>query len=206
MEMQDLNEILMPKYVENLYLPSPELVSYYSDLDNRIYWINEEIEPNLLELSKLILKWNREDKNIPIDERKPIRLMFFSPGGDLDVAFTTIDFITASETPVIGINVGQCCSAAAMIFLSCHKRYMMKHSYFLLHRGSGSFVGNFDQIVSQVNDYQDAIDDMIANIKERTNYSDEEVEEKVATDWIIRYKEALEKGLVDGVVNQARGF
>ena len=60
----------------------------------------------LLNLVHYILKWNKEDEGKPIEERQPIKLMFFSPGGDLDINYTIIDVIHLSKTPIIGINIG----------------------------------------------------------------------------------------------------
>ena len=37
-------EIAIPKSVENLNLPAPELVQYYEDLENRTIWIQGEID------------------------------------------------------------------------------------------------------------------------------------------------------------------
>ena len=44
-------------------------------LDKRILVLNEEISIDVLERCSLyILKWNAEDKNIPVEKRKPIWL------------------------------------------------------------------------------------------------------------------------------------
>ena len=130
--MESMN-IIIPKAIENCQLPDPELRNYYVDLENRTFWLDEEVTPYLLELVKYIVRWNAEDGAKPVEKRKPIRIFFFSPGGDLDINYALIDTIKMSKTPVIGINIGQCASAAAYIFLSCHKRYMLPHAYFILH-------------------------------------------------------------------------
>lgn len=130
--MEGMN-IILPKEVSNLQLPDPQLRNFYVDLSNRSFWIDDEINEYLLELIKYIVQWNKEDAKISIAERKPIKLFFFSPGGSLDVNYSLIDTIKMSRTPIIGINMGQCASAAAYIYLSCHKRFMLPHSYFIFH-------------------------------------------------------------------------
>lgn len=35
---------------------------------------------------------------------------------------------------------------------------------------------------------------------DNTNYTEEEIEENIQTDWYIRTKEALEKGIVDELI------
>ena len=98
--------IILPKEVANMQLPDPELRNFYVDLENRSFWIDSEINSYLLELVKYITKWNRDDAKIAVKKRKPIRLYFFSPGGDLDINYSLIDTIKLSKTPIIGINIG----------------------------------------------------------------------------------------------------
>ena len=82
------NELLIAQKFKELFdtkLPNAYQVKYYQDLVNRTIWINEEINGDLTyELIHYITKWNREDKGIPEEDRKPIKLLFDSPGGELD--------------------------------------------------------------------------------------------------------------------------
>ena len=41
--------VSIPESIANLQLPNPELRNYYRDLDNRILYIDEQIDENLLE-------------------------------------------------------------------------------------------------------------------------------------------------------------
>ena len=194
-------DIILPKEIANMQLPDPELRSYYADLEQRAFWIDGEVTCFLLELVKHIIRWNCEDASLPVTARKPIRLFFFSPGGSLDVNYSLIDAIKLSKTPVIGINIGQCASAAAYIYLSCHKRYMMPHAYFIFHQGSGTISGTFDQIVSQVEDYQDQVEELSDFMLEHTKYSEEEVSTKIVGEWYVRKEEAIEKGVAHEVIS-----
>lgn len=197
--MESMN-IIIPKAVENLALPDPELRNYYIDLEHRTFWLDEEVTPFLLELIKYIVYWNAEDAATPVEKRQPIRIYFFSPGGDLDINYALIDTIKMSKTPIIGINIGQCASAAAYIFLSCHKRYMLPHAYFILHQGSGTLSGTFEQICAQMEDYQKQVEELADFVLEHTDYSEEAVAEKIVGEWYIRKDEALENGVVHGVI------
>ena len=143
-------EVMIPTNLENLQLPSPELLSYYKNLEERIVWLDDEVTEFTLDIAKKIIDWNREDKGKKVEKRKPIKIFFFSPGGALDVNNTLIDVISLSETPIWGINMGRCCSAAAYIYLSCHKRFMLPKSYFLYHQGSGAFSGTYGEVCAQM--------------------------------------------------------
>lgn len=197
--MEGMN-IIIPKAIENCQLPDPELRNYYVDLEHRTFWLDEEVTLYLLELIKYIVRWNAEDAATPVEARQPIRIYFFSPGGDLDINYALIDAIKLSKTPVIGINIGQCASAAAYIFLSCHKRYMLPHAYFILHQGSGTLSGTFEQICAQMEDYQQQVEELASFVLEHTTYSEEAVAEKIVGEWYIRKDEALQNGVVHGVI------
>lgn len=191
----------IPKTVSNLQLPDPELMTYYKDLDNRVLWIDDEINEYSLEYARLILKWNKEDKRKNPKKRKPIKLLFFSPGGDLDVNNTLIDVIKLSKTPVWGINMGRCASAAAFIFLSCHKRFMLPNGYFLFHQGSGTFSGSYLEVCAQMQDYQVSVSRLSDLISTYTNYTRQEIEENICGEWYVRSCEALAKGVVHEIIN-----
>ena len=193
----------IPQPLENMNLPNPELLTYYSDLEKRIIWLEEEVNECTLEFVRKIIEWNREDEMNGLEpkDRKPIKIFFFSPGGDLDVNYALIDTIRLSKTPVYGINIGRCCSAAAYIYLSCHHRYMMNHSYFVFHQGSSQLSGNYNEVVAIMNDYQGQVAELSNLMKERTLYTEEEIMDNIVTEWYVRKEEALEKGVCHEIIN-----
>lgn len=201
MEMKDF-ETLFGKYNENLQLADPKLLNYYLDLEKRTFWIDDDVTEDLLDLVKLIIRWNMEDdkKKLPVEKRVPIKIFFFSPGGHLEINYTVYDAIKMSHTPVIGINVGQCASAAAYIFLACHKRYMFEHAYFLFHQGSGAFRGSYGEILSHMEDYQNQVKELGSLLIDNTKYTADEVGEKIVGEWYVRAEEAVEKGIVAKVI------
>ena len=193
--------IILPKEAANLQLPDPELRNFYVDLEHRVFWLDEEVTPYLLELIKYIIRWNADDMCTPVEKRLPIRIYFFSPGGDLDINYALIDTIKMSKTPIYGINIGQCASAAAYIFLSCHKRFMLPHAYFIFHQGSGTISGTFEQICAQMEDYQNQVEELSGFMLEHTDYSEEEVANKIVGEWYVRKDEAVQKGVVHDIIN-----
>ena len=191
----------LPEDLIDLKLPNSYNLKYYEDLHNRVIWINEEIDGNLTqEIVHYIMKWNREDKGIPEMDRKPIRLLFDSNGGDLDAQAAICSAIELSKTPVIGVAVGLVASAASLIYLSCHVRLAFKSSYFILHKGSAALSGDYENIISSIEDYKKEINKMISFIIQKSKYTKEEVEEHINKDWYVRAQEALEKGMVDEII------
>lgn len=201
--MSDCYEFALPLLPDtaNLQLADPSLVNFYSDLENRTYWLNDEINHYTFDLVQYIIRWNREDKDIPIEERKPIRIIIDCGGGHLSVSETVSNVIKMSKTPVYGIALGYVASGATVIYLSCHKKYALPNSVFVLHKGSCSGVsGTYDEIVAFARDYEKQMETLIGFYIDNTGYTEEEIEENIQTDWYIRTKEALEKGIVDELV------
>lgn len=199
--MDELFEISIPNSA-NLQLADPSLLNFYNDLEERIYWLTGTVGDSTLDLIQYIIKWNREDKGIPVEERKPIRLIIFSEGGSMDVEESIVSFIRLSKTPVYGIAAGMVASAASLIYLSCHKKFAIPNAYFLLHKGScHGLSGNFNEIKSFMSDYEEQVKKMVTFYVENTQYTEEEVNKNINTDWYVRFPEALEKGLVDEMID-----
>lgn len=185
----------------NLQLADPSLVQYYHDLANRSIWIDDEINVSTLDIVSKIIRWNREDKGKPIDERKPIKLFFLSPGGDLEIEEAVVSTIRLSQTPVWGIAMGMVASAASLIYLSCHKRFALPNAYLIIHQGSAQMGGNYDQMVAAMKDYEEQIERMTKFYIENTDYTEEEIRKNIKTDWYVRGEELLERKLITNWVS-----
>ena len=90
--------VSIPESTANLQLPDPALRQFYKDEQDRIFWVDSQIDENTLDLVKMIIQCNREDKGVPIHTRKPITIMIDSPGGSVDVLLAVIKAIDISKT------------------------------------------------------------------------------------------------------------
>ena len=192
----------------NLQLPDPDLLMYYRDTQERIFWISGEIDADTLSLIQHIVHINRDDKDVPIKDRRPIKLVFFSPGGDLEAEKALSPIIEFSKTPIYGIAIGMCASAASMLFLSCHKRYCTKSATFIFHQGGCENVqGSYQQVNAFMANYQKDIMEMAEFYKSHTRFPPDVIDAKLAAgDWYISSSEALENGVVDKVINSLDVF
>lgn len=182
-------------------LADPSLVNYYNDLEQRIYWLNDEINQFTFDLVQYIIRWNREDKDLAKEERKPIRIIIDCHGGQLSVTKTLVNIIKMSKTPIHVFALGFVASGASMIYLAGHKRYALPNTTFLLHKGScGGISGTFDELLAFMEDYQKDVLELIDFYKENTKFSPEEIEEKIQGEWYVRIDEAVKYGLVDEIV------
>ena len=195
---KDFINLLMGEDVDpSLLLPDPSLLQYYHDLKNRTIWIDEEIDGMTLDVVSKIIRWNQEDKCIPIEERKPIRILFNSPGGSLDVEEILVSIIKLSKTPVYGIALGMVASAASLIYLSCHKRFALPSAYLILHKGSCQNIsGDYTNVQNAMEDYRKQIEQLEKFYMENTNIPEDTIKEKLKSDWYIRGEKLIEYGLV----------
>lgn len=195
-------DFLVPMLEEmpNNQLPDPAEYNYYKDAADRIYWLDSEVDRSTLDLARKIMQWNRADKNVPVEQRKPIYLYIYSPGGDLDVCYALVDVIRGSKTPIIGVNVGNAFSSACYMFLACHKRYVLPHSQFVVHKGSAGMSGNYAELAASFDAYKKQIEEMTSYLLETTSLTREEIEGHMVTDWWVSAEEAVQNGMADAIV------
>lgn len=199
---QNFIELLLGECIDpNLSLPDPELVQYYQNLENRIIWLDGEITSNSLDIFSKILYWNREDKEISIKDRKPIKIFINSVGGDLDTADTLVSTIKLSKTPIYGFALGMVASAASLIYLACHKRYALPNAYFIFHKGGCQNIsGDFTNVQNAMEDYRKQIEKLENFYIESTQFPEEVIREKIKSDWYIHVPEALKYGVVNDLI------
>ena len=199
--MEQLVSVQVPKDIENLLLPDPSLLMFYENYDNRIIWLDTEVDENWLEFAKKIITWNAEDKGKPVEERKPIKLFFFSPGGDLDICNLFIDIIRLSKTKIIGINVGIALSAGAFIYLACHERLTLPKSTFLLHSGSAE---NISGTAEQIQSYNAQYKKQVKQLKDwliECGLPKKTVDSKMRGEWFFDANEAVELGVAHKIID-----
>lgn len=199
--MDELLQLAMPKDLANLQLPSPELLTYYRNLEDRTIWIDYDVCESILEVSKLIMYFNKLDRDIPIEERKPIKLLVYSYGGDGNACFSLLDIIALSKTPVWTINMGVAMSAGLLILLAGHKRFCLKNSTALAHSGSGGMSGTFEQTEAQMKDYKRFVDTMRDYILERTDIDIKTFNKNKNKEWFLYSEDQVKYKIVDKIVD-----
>lgn len=193
--------LAIPESLENLKLPDPTLLSYYQDEAQRVLWVDSEICGNLTELTKLIIKYNKEDKDKPVDDRQPIKIFITSPGGNLDETLAFVGLIGISKTPVWTIDAGWAYSAAGLILMSGHKRFALPNTECLIHSGSGHLGGSYEQTTEQMKNYKALVDKMRDFILSKTKIDQKLFKKQSTKDWYITTEEMLKYGIVDNIVD-----
>lgn len=184
-------------------LPDPSLLMFYKNLANREIWLDDSITVDTLEISKLILYFNKQDEGIPIEDRKPIKIFIYSYGGEVSACFNVIDTIGMSKTPIYTYNMGIAMSAAFLILIAGHKRFATKRAVGLIHSGSGGTQGTYEQTEAQMKDYKHAVSVMREFILERTNIDQKLLTKNKSTEWYLYKDDLINYGIVDKIIESA---
>lgn len=198
-------EIILPESIfesDNPF-PTPEQYTYWKSRQNRTFYIDYEIEEDymLMELSKIIIQMNIEEKDIPEKELKPIYIWCHSYGGDLEQGFFFADLIMSSRIPIITIAMGAAMSAGFLIFLAGKKRYAFKHSQLLAHSGSAGFQGTAEQIEEAQKNYKKQINEMKDYILSRTTIDEKTFNKNKSKDWYFTPEELVKYNIVDKLID-----
>ena len=194
-EMRDIEESFSYDYNDKFIMED--------NLDRRIY-LNSEINESAVDVIVYqIMRCNRLDRDIDIEDREPIRLHINSPGGSVIDGFSLIDCIKLSKTPVYTINLGMCFSMALLVFMAGHKRFSFPHSEFLLHDGQSSDANN----TAKVKDYLDFSINQIEKMTKdyviaQSAISEDSFDNNYRREWYFLPKEGKDIGVVDYIVGQ----
>lgn len=190
----------VPEDVANMQLPNPDLRDFYRDEVERTYWLNDVVGEETLNIVKMIVRCNREDKDMPVEQRKPIKIMIDSPGGEVQTMYAVIKAIEMSKTPVYTIVYCNAMSAAAEILAAGHKRYAMPGTCIMVHSGGVGYSGTVEQVESQKK-YTDSLNKKTTEtFLKNTKIDAKTLKKKGASDWFMSEDEALEYGIIDEIV------
>lgn len=174
------------------------------DLNERRLHINNEIDEDVIDLIVYhILRYNREDKGKPIEDRIPIKLYISTNGGSVPDGFGLIDAIITSNTPVYTINQAYNYSMGFLIFIAGHKRFAMPNSTFLMHDGSSFAWDSTAKMKDRVDFEAGQVEFHTKNyIISRTKIDEKLYEEKYRMEWYFYPEEAQRYGVCDYIVGK----
>lgn len=174
---------------------------YLQDLKQRKLFLNMDIDQFAVAgIVRHIMQFNREDRDLPVEERTPIMLYVVSNGGDVNSGFELIDVIQCSKTPVYTINLGYQFSMGFLIGLAGHKRYAMKNAKFLMHDGSNFVYNSGAKAQDQMEFYKRGEERIKQYVISRSNLTEEVYNEKLRVEWYLFADEAKEKGFIDAII------
>ena len=190
-----------------------EFLNLIEDGERRLYLYGEitsadedqdEFFPTTSPVSALVRKIfqiNLADKDIPIEERKPIILYINSPGGNLVEGFALVSAIELSKTPVYTVNVGEWCSMAFLIGIVGTKRYSLPYMTFLMHEASSISVGKISSMEDKIEFDRDFSRQVIKTcILRHSTMSDKDYDLVAKKELYMLPERAKDFGFIDEIV------
>lgn len=181
-------------------LPDPDLLEFYKCQARREIIINYEIEDSLCTIGNMIIDWNREDKGIEPEKRKPIKIYINSNGGDADSTFYMTDIIKASKTPVYTIGMGHCFSAGGFLLMAGHKRFIFKNTTLLIHDGYTNDVGSVGKFLDSADFLKKQEDNILSFITEHTKITLKTAKASYRKDWFMFSDDIIKYGCADKII------
>ena len=145
---------------------------------------------------------NKEDKDIPVEEREPIVVWIDSPGGSVTSGMGLVNVIECSVTPVIGVVCGNAASMACLLSMAFDTTYSFKDSVFLLHDGEitvSDSTGKFEDAIKLYYMLEDKKKNFVTS---HTNITPEYYEEVYRKELYLSADEAKELGIVDYIIGE----
>lgn len=200
--IEEVFQIAIPDLENNVKtIPRVEEVLSWKEYEDRRLVINEPVTDEFMFYSQLIIQWNKEDNelNIPIENRKPIKILLYTYGGVVDAAKSFYNIMQISKTPIYVYNMGVCASAGVLIFLSGHKRFAIKGSSFLIHEGELGLTGQTTKVIENLKAFEKQEKEIEEYIISKTNIDKKMYSKNRKKEWWIT-TEAQELGLIDEFV------
>ena len=148
-----------------------------------------------VELIKTIISFNLAEKDIPVEELKPLVLWIFSFGGDSFQCSALCDVIEASRIPIITVCMGVAMSSGFLIFLAGKRRYAFSQGSFMVHQGEAVLSGSADMIQQAQDNYRRTLDQMKEYILKHTSIDPKLFKKNKLKDWYLSAQEAADLGV-----------
>lgn len=171
---------------------------------NEIYFYNDVNSQSCVLLNKSITDLGKQLQiakiTFGLEETPHIKLYINSDGGEVFGALSTVDRISKSEVPVHSYVEGMVASAATLISVSCHKRYIRKNSIILIHQLRSWFGGTHENFKDEIHNL-DVLSNIIKQIYlKKTKFTEQELTKMLKRDIYLSAEDAVKYGLADKII------
>lgn len=171
-------------------------------LKDRIIYLGEDVNPttsSLIVAQMLFLESEDPDKEI--------YFYINSPGGSITDGMAIVDTMNYIKCPVSTVCVGLAASMGAVLLSAGEKgkRFAMPNSEILIHQpliGGNGISGQATEIKIHADHMVRTREKLNRFLSERTGKSIEQIEKDTERDNYMTAQEALEYGLIDGIMDK----
>lgn len=129
-----------------------------------------------------------------------IKLYIQSNGGSVMPTLAIVDWIKNSKVPIHSYIDGNAASSATLISVSCHKRFMSKNSYALVHQLSSGFSGKYMELEDNMTNVMSLMKTIKNIYIDNTKIKKDDIDEILSHDIWWDSTKCLEMGLIDEIV------
>lgn len=139
-------------------------------------------------------------------EVSDITLHIDSPGGSVKSGLSIVDVMNYISSDIITINTGMAASMGSILLGAGtkEKRYSLKHSKVMLHQVSSGAYGNIQDMEISMAETKKYNEILFGLLGEYTNKKPEQVMADATRDKWLTAEEAVEYGLIDGVISSKK--
>lgn len=173
---------------------SSNQVFFYDDVSRQsIYSLNRQLDSTAKAIQLLNIHYN-----LPVSPA--IDLFINSEGGEVFSAFSAVDRIKSSPVPVHTYVEGFCASAATLLSVCAHKRYIRKNGFMLIHQVRSGLWGSFAEFQDEIQNLELIMRYIKQIYLEHTNIPESDLVEILKHDTYLNAEECIKYGLVDEIV------
>lgn len=138
------------------------------------------------------------------DSTKDIKLFINSPGGSLSAALAIFDVVQLVRADVSTIAFGVAASTAAIVLGggTKGKRFSMPNARIMMHQPVAGASGNVGDLINVAEEVMKTKKNLVRIISEFSGRSPEQIEEDIEWDHYLSPMEALEYGVIDGIIDR----
>lgn len=195
---------------ENIIGFNGESANESNEFANEYYLYSDITVGSVMGLLKFIKsserRWNKfllENSDIiEKAEPKPLKIYINSEGGEIFAAIPLIDAIANCTIPIHTYIEGIAASAASLISISGHKRFITKNSFMLIHELRTGVEGTYSNLTDE-RENCDKLMSIITNFyknKTQGKLSNDLLQSILKRDLILSSKECEEYGLIDHIL------
>ena len=192
---------LVPMVVEQTNRGERSYDIYSRLLKERIIFLGEEVNDVTASLIVAQLLYLESE-----DPDKDIYLYINSPGGSITSGMAIYDTMQYIKPEVSTICIGMAASMGSFLLNAGEKgkRFALPNSEILIHQPLGGFQGQATDIDIHAKRIMKTKDTLNRIYSERTGQPIEKIQHDVERDYFMSAQEALEYGLIDGVITKKK--
>ena len=204
--MKEFNDSLVPYVIEQSARGERSYDIFSRLLKDRIIFLSEDVNQTSASLVIAQMLFLESE-----DPDKEISLYINSPGGSVSDGFGIVDTMNYIKCPVTTICVGMAASMGAVL-LTCGekgKRFATPNAEILIHQPliggqSGGISGQATEIKIHADQMIKTREKINKLLSERTGQPIDVIERDTERDHYMTAQEALEYGLIDGIMDKRK--